>query len=438
MPKKRQYTNELEKNIEKNVRIAGWVFDIRTLGGINFIILRDYTGTIQITLPKSKVSKNLLDLCNKLHQEDVIYIEGKVVKNKKAPSGIEIIPNKIDLIARAQTPLPLDPRNVTKANLDTRLDWRSIDLRKPENLAIFKIQSKLIEGFENFLRKKGFIHVFTPSLLGGTSESGSEVFPVVYYDRQAYLRQDPQLHRELLIAGGFEKIFDMGPSWRAEKSHTIRHLCEHRTIAPEMAFIKDEMEIIKLEQDMVVAGLELVKKECKNELELLGKKIEIPKIPFPELRFPKIYEILKNMGKKIGFGEDYDRESEELLAKYVKEKYKTDFFFVNRFPFATKPFYVMRVDEEPTWARSIDLIFKGVEMSSGGQREHRYEKIIEQIKGKNMSVKTLEWFTEVFRYGVPTMGGFSLGFERFTQMLLDLANVREATLFPRDTERLVP
>jgi len=296
----------------------------------------------------------------------------------------------------------------------------------------------LIEGLEEFLRKNDFIQVYTPSLLGGVSESGSDVFPVVYYDKQAYLRQDPQLHRELLILAGFGKIFDIGPSWRAEKSHTVRHLAEHRTIAPEMSFIKDEAETIKLEEEMIVYALKKIKKECSEQLEMLNKKIKIPKIPFPELRFPKIYDILEKMGNKIPFGEDYDKKSEELLWKYVKKKYRTDFFFVNRFPFKAKPFYVMRVDETPEWARSVDLVFKGAELSSGGQREHRYEKIIQQLKEKQMNVETMRWFTDSFKYGTVPMGGFSLGIERFTQKLLDLKNIREAVLFARDPERLLP
>jgi nondiscriminating aspartyl-tRNA synthetase len=432
------YTSELKKAVGKSVVVSGWVHDVRKLGGINFLLLRDFGGIVQVTATKEKANKKILDIYDKLHQEDVLSIKGKVVENKKAPGGLEIIPEEINVISRAEPSLPLDPRRVTKANLDTRLDWRSIDLRSPQNLAIFKIQSNIVQGMREYLIKQGFVQTFTPCLLEGISEGGSEVFPVVYFDRQAYLRQDPQLHRELLIAAGFEKIFDVGPSWRAEKSHTVRHMTEHRTIAPEIAFIKDESDTMRVEEEMVVYALKKVKKECADELKKLGKKITIPRTPFPELRFPEIYKILEKMGKKIPFGEDYDRESEALLAKYVKEKYKTDFFFVNRFPFAAKPFYVMKVDEEPQWARSVDLMFKGMEMSSGGQREHRYEKIIKQLKEKGMNVEDTKWFTEVFKYGVPPMGGFSIGIERFTQQLLDLENVREATLFPRDPERLLP
>lgn len=283
-----------------------------------------------------------------------------------------------------------------------------------------------------------FMKVFTPSLIGGISEGGSDVFPVVYFNKQVFLRQDPQLHRELLIAGGFEKIFETGPSWRAEKSHTVWHMTEHRTIAAEVAFIEDEHDVMRVEEGMVVYALEKIKKECDEQLEIVNKEIKVPKTPFPELQFPKIYDILEKLGKPIGKVEDLNREAEDALAGYVKEKFKSEFFFVNRFPFAVKPFYVMRVDESPAWARSIDLVFKGMEMSSGGQREHRYQKLISQIKEKGLNLDSLKWFTEVFKYSSPSMGGFSLGIERFTMKLLDIGNVREATLFPRDTERVLP
>jgi len=188
----------------------------------------------------------------------------------------------------------------------------------------------------------------------------------------------------------------------------------------------------------VAYALKKVKDDCQEDLERFEKEIKVPKTPFPELRFPKVYDILKEMGKPIPEGEDLNRESEQLLANYVKEKYKTDLFFVNRFPAAIKPFYVMKVDDEPEWARSVDMIFKGMEQSSGGQREHRYEKLMHQMKEKQMNPANMRWFTDVFKYGVPPMGGFSIGIERFTQQILELENVKEATLFPRDPERLSP
>ncbi|MEM5797658.1 MAG: aspartate--tRNA(Asn) ligase [Candidatus Aenigmatarchaeota archaeon] len=435
--KRTHFTSELKEAVGKNVVVKGWVHDIRLLGGINFLLLRDFDGIVQVTIQKS-ASPKILEKIKMLHNEDIIEVKGVVQKTSKTKSGIEIVPEEIVKISSAEPILPLDPRRVTRSNLATRLDWRSLDLRSPENLAIFKIQSKLMVAFEEYLLNNKFIKVFTPSIIGGISEGGSDVFPVVYFDKQAFLRQDPQLHRELLIAGGFEKIFETGPSWRAEKSHTVWHMAEHRTVAVEVAFIEDEHDVMRVEEGMVVYALEKVKKECDEQLEILNKEIKVPKTPFPELQFPKIYDILEELGKPIPKGQDLNRESEEALATYIRERFKSEFFFVNRFPYAVKPFYVMKVDESPEWARSIDLVFKGMEVSSGGQREHRYQKLISQIKEKGLNLNSLKWFTEVFKYGVPPMGGYSLGIERFTMKLLDIANVREATLFPRDTERVLP
>ncbi len=436
--KRTHYTGELKKAVGKDVVVEGWVHDVRLLGGINFLLLRDFDGIAQITAPKNKTSPDILKKIETLHNEDIVAVKGTVQKTTKTKSGVEIVPKELVKISTSEPILPLDPRGVTKANLDTRLDWRSLDIRSPENLAIFKIQSKLMTSMEEYMLNNKFMKVFTPSLIGGISEGGSDVFPVVYFNKQVFLRQDPQLHRELLIAGGLEKIFEVGPSWRAEKSHTIWHMTEHRTIAAELAFIEDEHDIMKIEEGMVTYALGKVKKECAEQLEVLNKEIKVPKTPFPELQFPRIYDILEQFGKPIQKGEDLNREAEGTLADYVKQKFKSEFFFVNRFPSSVKPFYVMKVDESPAWARSIDLVFKGMELSSGGQREHRYQKLISQIKEKGLNPDSLKWFTEVFKYGIPSMGGFSLGIERFVMKLLDIGNVREATLFPRDTERILP
>jgi aspartyl-tRNA synthetase len=206
----------------------------------------------------------------------------------------------------------------------------------------------------------------------------------------------------------------------------------------ETAWINDEQDTMHLESKLIVHAIENLINECPDELDILGVDIDIPKLPFPELKFPEIYDILMERGKKIPWGKDYDRESEKILWQYVKEENGSDFFFVNRFPFSAKPFYVMRVDGDLQWARSVDLIYKGVELSSGGQREHRYEQLINNAKEKDINLRSLEWFTKFFRFGIPPLGGFALGIERLTQQLLNLRNIREAALFPRDTQRIIP
>jgi aspartyl-tRNA synthetase len=387
-------------------------------------------------MPKKAVKKDVFETFADITKESVVHVKGKLKSEKQARGGLELIPDSIEVLSRSHQPVPLDISGKIDSGLDTRLDWRSIDLRRQDVQAIFKIESRLTFAIHEYLENNGFIQFFEPCIMGAASESGAEVFPVDYYGKKAFLRQDPQLHRQLTIAGGFEKIYDLGPNWRAEPSHTTRHICEHRGCAVEMAFIKDEQDVNKVEQDLIVHALKQVKTKCKDELALLKKEIILPKKPFPELRFPDVYEILKKKGKKLKKGDDLDRDGELLLAEYVMKKHDSEFFFVNRFPFKAKPFYVMRYDKE--WARSVDLVYKGVELSSGGQREHRHDVLMKQIDEKGMKPASLKWFTDPFKYGVPPHGGFCFGIERMVKQMLDLENIREAVVFPRDPLRIMP
>ena len=444
-----QRTSNLFHHIGKNVTVGGWVHDIRNKGNIAFIELRDDTGIVQLTAKREKVSDKVMESINQLGKEDVILVRGVVLESKIAKAGYEMVPTELEILSKAESPLPLDPKSeekelaekgVFKSDFDTRMNNRVLDLRTPLNLAILRIQAKLLEGIQNYLNKKGFVQVFTPCIIGGASEGGAEVFKIDYFGKEAYLRQDPQLHRQLLIAAGLRGLYDLGPSWRAEKSHTQRHLCEHRGCAVELSFISDESDVIRMEESLVASSIDYAMKSCEDELKRFFPLVERKtlKLPFPEIRFPQIYDILNEYGHHIEYGDDYDREGELLLNRYVNEKFDSDFFFVNRFPTKTKPFYVMALDDEPQWARSVDLLYRGGEVSSGGQREHRRNNILAQLKERKIDLKSMEWFTEPFRYGVPPHGGFNLGIERLTAQLLSRENVREVTPFARDPERLLP
>jgi len=430
--------SELKSKVGERVELFGWVHDVRVLGGIAFVLLRNTKGIVQVAAPKKTVNPELFALIGTLRQEDVITCRGVAKGSKEARLGVEVIPEEMSVISKAAAPLPLDPRGVTPAALDTRLEWRSLELRRPESNAIFRIENAVVEAFEGYLRENGFIRTFTPSILGGISEGGSEVFKIDYYGKPAFLRQDPQLHRQLTIAGGFDRIYDLGTNWRAELSHTPRHMSEHRTIAPEVAFIHDEMDVMKVEEEMVTHGIRRVRDVCSDEFSTLKLEPEVPKTPFPVVSFPEVYDTLKAIGRPVPRNEDPDDATQRALGQHVKETTGSDFFFLNRFPSAVRSFYVMRVDEAPEFARSVDLLYKGQELSSGGQREHRHDKIVSQIKEKGMDEEGLKWFTEPFRYGVPPHGGYSFGIERFVAYLLDLPNIKEATLFPRDPETLQP
>jgi aspartyl-tRNA synthetase len=434
----RSYIDEVLNKKEAKVKISGWVHDVRDLSKVKFLVLRDKSGVIQVTGIKGITPDNVFEELDKIPRESVISIEGKSVKSKQALGGMEVNPEKIEIISKAEHPLPIDVSDFSKTELPKRLDWRSLSLRSKKSRFIFKIQSKIVEGMQEWLNVNGFQQVFTPCLMGIASESGSEVFEVKYFNKKAFLRQDPQLHRQLTIAGGIEKLYDIGSSWRAEKSNTVRHLCEHRTCAVELSFIKDERDVMRVEEQVIISAFKKVNEDCKKELEELKVELKIPKAPFLEFNFPELYKIIAKLGKRIEEGEDLDLEAERLLWKYVQEKYPgNDFYFVNKFPFKKKPFYVYK-DKSDDYARSTDLYYRGIEMSSGGQRENRYDILIKNVKEKNMNPKLVEWFTQTFRYGVPTHGGFAIGIERITMVLLGLDNVREAVLFPRDPDRTAP
>ena len=407
------------------MEIYGFVERTKRLKNIGFIWVWNQDGIFQLTI---KDLKNFPELS----RGSVIKVNGKLSKEQKFKEGKEIIPIDIEVISKSESPLPIEER--VNTSLSKRLDWRCIDLRNKKEQAIFKIQSTLVKSGIEYLTNEGFTLISTPSIIGAPSESGAETFEVKYFDKKGFLRQDSQLHRELAILGGFKKILEFGPSWRAELHHTIRHLCEHRSFAVEIGNIENEDETIKVEENLVYNMLKSVKKENKEELKILDINLKINK-PFPVLKFPEIYKILEKIGEETKYGEEYSHEGERKLGEYVKKKYENDFFFVKNFPSNVKPFYVYKEGE---WARSVDLIYKGMEMSSGGQREHRYERLIKNIKDAGMNPKNLEWFTKFFKYGAPTLGGFSIGIERLTMKLLNLNNIREAALFPRDPERLLP
>ncbi|MCL5430016.1 MAG: aspartate--tRNA(Asn) ligase [Candidatus Marsarchaeota archaeon] len=419
-------------------QVTGFVEEIRMLGKITFLKVLTAKGYVQLTIKTDSTDPKILDTVKKLTRQSYVSANGELKSNPSVKVGPEMLPEALEIVSLSEEPLPLDPSGKTPVELETRLNWRSLDLRSLKNKAIFKVQSKIAEAFVEFFSKNGFVQVFTPALMGSPSEGGSEVFSVAYFDKEAFLRQDPQLHRDLTLLGGLDKIFEIGPAWRAELSHTPRHMCEHRVCAAEMADIKDEMDVIKVEEDMLCYIAKRINEDCLKELELFDAKFDVPKTPFPVIRFPEIYDLLEKLGKKLNRGDDYDRESEELLAKYVMEKYGNEFYVVNGFPFSVKPFYVVKRDDDPTWARSVDIMFRGMEISTGGQREHRYDRLMAQVKEKNMTPASIEWFTKFFRYGAPTLGGFSIGFERFTMQILGIKNIREATLYPRTPERLLP
>ena len=421
-----------EEDYEKNISLAGWIEDIRNIGSIAFIIIRDRMGTFQITVLK----KNDPDIFEKLvtiSRESVISVYGLCKRSDKARNGYEIIPKDIEILSIAKTPLPLGVVDKVESDLDTRLDNRFIDLRKKEIQAIFKIRNSIIQAVHEYLRSENFLEVHTPNIIASSSEGGTDVFKLKYFEKEAFLAQSPQLYKQSLMATGLDRVYEIAWYFRAEEHNTSRHLNESTAIDVEMAFINSEEEVMKILEKLVYKMWGKAK-ENKDELKVLNKEIQLPNLPFKRISYDNAIVKLNNENVRINWGEDLGTEEEKSLGKIMKKE-GHDFYFITKYPIEAKPFYTMYDDK---YSRGFDLECNGVELSSGSQRIHDVEMLEKRIKDCNLSLKGFEFYLKAFRYGIPPHGGFGFGIERFLMELLDIKNIRECILFPRDRTRLVP
>jgi aspartyl-tRNA synthetase len=427
-----------ESKYGETVKLGGWIEDIRNLGGIAFIQLRGRDGVLQVTALK-KENEELFKSLTALPRESVIVVEGKVQENKEAKLGFEILPSEFEVLSEADTPLPLGVADKVGAELDTRLDNRYMDLRKPEHNAIFKVRSALLEGIRGYFSQENFIEVHTPKIVAAGAEGGSTLFPIQYFGTDAYLAQSPQLYKQMLMATGFERIYEIAPAYRAEKSDTVRHIAEFTSLDVEIAFIKSSEDVMDCIQELVRDTVAFVKENTSFELGLLGIGLETPELPFKRITHAECVEILKDKGQGLTEG-DLDTVGEKLIGEVMKERHGIEFYFITDFPTAVKgsTFYAMRKTEDPSLTGYFDLGYGGLELVSGGQREHRYDVLVKQMKENNLALEDFEFYLNAFKYGMPPHGGFGLGIERFVQNMLGISNIRETVLFPRDRSRLVP
>jgi len=409
------------------IEIYGWVHEARDLGKIRFLVLKDITGRIQITGLKDNTDKEVYDIMGKISKESVISVKGSLKASKKAPGGKEVIPKKIEIVAEADSPLPIDVSDRSKTELPKRLDYRFLDLHRDKIQAIFKIQSTISMAFREHFIDKGFLEFQPPSIIGSASEGGTELFPAKYFEKNAYLAQSPQLYKQM-VACSMEKAMTITPVWRAEKHNTIRHLNECRQMDIEMAFA-DQFEVMRQLEEVVKYMVSEVIKKNERELELLGVKLKVPKSKY--LSYDEIVKLLR-----IKYGEDLSPEDERKL----NQKFPDTILFVHSWPAKIKPFYIMPKNQDPDakLSEGFDALYKGMEISSGGQRIHIPDLLIKMLKKKGLNPKNFKSYIDSFRYGAPMHGGWSIGLERFTQVLLGLDNIREACMFPRDRDRLVP
>jgi aspartyl-tRNA synthetase len=421
------------KNYDKTITVAGWVEDIRNIGSIAFVILRDKKGTLQVTALK-KSDPLLFEKIVNISRESVISVKGVCKKSDKARNGYEVLPEEFEILSSAETPLPLGIVDKIDSELDTRLDNRFIDLRKPEIQAIFKIRNEVIRAVHNYLRKEGFVEIHTPNIIASSSEGGTDVFKLKYFKKNAFLAQSPQLYKQTMMATGFDRVYEIAWYFRAEEHNTRRHLNESTAVDLEMAFIKSEEDVMKILENLVHCMWKKAS-ECYEELKVLNKKIVVPNIPFKRISYDEALKKLNKNGCELSWGVDFGTEEEKLLGK-IMEKEGSEFYFITSYPLEAKPFYTM--PEGDKLSRSFDLGCKGVELASGSQRIHNIDILKKRIKACGLNPKDFDAYLKAFRFGMPPHGGFGFGIERFLMELLDINNIRECILFPRDRQRLTP
>lgn len=432
---------DLKKYYEKEITIEGFVDNIRNLQWVQFIILKDDTGKVQITVEKSlEENKELVEIVNNLTIESTIKVTGVLKESPKVKlNGMELIPTKIVVTSISEPELPFNYKDITNVNLDTRLDYRFIDLRSDKNILLFKVQSTLIRYMREYLYNNNFTEIHTPKLIGTASESGSEVFEIKYFDRLAYLAQSPQFYKQMAMASNFNRIFEVAPCFRAENSNTSKHTTEFTSFDVEFSYINGVEDVMKLESEMLVYGLEKLKETMGEEIKsTFGIDITVPTLPFPVMKLADIYrELEERYNYKVDKSDQNDltTEAERLCKKLAHDKFNHEFLFVVDFPAEKRAFYHMR--DENGILQGYDLIWQGIEITTGAQREHRYEEIVKNAKEKGLD-KDVKFYLEFFKYGCPPHGGFAIGVDRLTMLLLQIPSVKESMFLFRGPNRLNP
>jgi aspartyl-tRNA synthetase len=418
---------EVFSSKKKSVEVIGWVNNSRDLSKVKFILLKDGSGTVQVVGVKGKTSDSIFKDMEKISRESVIYVKGTIKDSKQAPGGKEINPYEIVVLSSSEK-LPIDVSNFSKTELPKRLDYRFLDLHRERTQAIFKIQGEIAKSFRDFFYNNGFTEVFLPSVISSSSEGGTDLFSVKYFEKKAYLAQSPQLYKQMIATSPVEKVFTITPVWRAEKHNTTRHLNESRQMDIEVAFAGQEECMKYLEESVKYIVKEVIEK-CKEELKILDVKLKVPKAKY--LSYDETVKLLK-----IEHGDDLSPENEKKLNKLFPDT----IIFVHSWPAKIKPFYIMPKgeDSKSKLSEGFDAIYGGLEISSGGQRIHLPELLEKTLKSKGLNLKSFKSYIDSFRYGAPPHAGWSIGLERLTAIICGLTNIREAVLFPRDRDRLSP
>ena len=429
---KRIYNKDISQYVGKEVVVVGFVHTLRVQSKIIFLLLRDVSGIIQTVI---EASSPAFDIAKNLSHESVVKITGNVKEAKQAVGGFEISVQNIEVLSTADPELPI-PVVMKGGDEETeapiRLDYRWLDLRKPEKTKIFQVWTELEKGFRKYWHENNYIQLYPPAFMSTASETGADVFTVNYFDRKAYLAQSPQFYKQMGMASGFEKVFMVAPVFRAELSFTTRHLTEFTGWDFEISYVESHHDVMDAEEGMIVEGFKAVLERFPD----IG--IDIPERPFPRITILESKEILKKLGVESAEPYDLSPEEERMICEHVKKEMNHDFVFITEYHKSKSAFYHMRLEEGSDFSRRADLLYRGLEVTTLAQREHRVDVLIKQAEEKGMSLEPLKDYINFFRYGCPPHGGAGIGPGRFVMKILDLPNVREATYLPRDVKRLNP
>jgi aspartyl-tRNA synthetase len=421
---------------EGRVEVSGWVENIRKQSKVIFIVLRDTSDKIQVVVGSE--DKQLFDAVSALTLESVVKVTGTVVEQKQVFGGREIQAHKVEVLSQAepQLPIPVLEKGQEEVKLDKRLDYRWIDLRKDRNLLLFQIYTSMLRYMREFFYENRFIEAVTPKMMASPSESNAELFEVSYFDKKAYMAQSAQFYKQMAMASGFERFFTFGDTYRADPSSTVWHITQFTTLDVEISFIDSEKDVYQFEEELLRYSIGRLKEEYGKKIkEVFGVSLDLPEGPFPTVTMEKANEIVKKMGSSSNVL-DLTTPEEKLIGKWAKEEFGSDFIFVVDWPWEARPFYHMKKAGGLT--RGADLLYKGRELSTDAQREHRYDVLVSQVKEKGLKQSKLQHYLDFFRYGCPPHGGFGFGYERFLKQLLGLSNIRESMYLPRDMKRLTP
>ncbi len=419
---------EVKNHLDSEVEISGWAQNIRIMSSVLFIELRDVSGTVQGVLLK-KGNEELFDSLKTIPRETVMSMEGQAVKSQ-AKIGYEVQIKNLEILNKSETPLPLGVVDKIDSDIETRLENRYLDLRRPEKLSIFKVQSTIANSIRDYFVQQGFIEIHSPKIVAAATEGGTELFPVKYFERNAYLSQSPQLYKEIMMSAGFDRVFEVAPAFRAEEHNTPRHINEFTSIDMEMSFVNDDDVMDVLENVIKVAGQSIAESN-ERELEILGVSKPSLDYKFKRISYSEFVKMANQRGIKLKDGEDLSTPVLKTVGGEINE-----FYFITRWPRELKPFYVQPFDEE--YSRGFDLQFGELEITSGAQRVHSPEVLVNNLKNKGLNPESFSFYVNAFRYGMPPHAGWAIGLERLTMVLLNISNIRETTLFPRDRTRVTP